>query len=119
MKDVLADFMIPAVPPSKNDQRRTHWNKRHAALGEWQWLVRAYAPPFKCPVGFPVEVELTFYTQRPRDPGNNHELLLDAMRGLLLEDDDREIVRWLHLASRPKRASPTGQPCTHVVIWRA
>jgi len=68
----------------------------------------------------PVEVEITFYTQRPRDPGNMHEFVLDGMvKAKAIPDDSRDVVRWLHLASRSCKEHPTGKPATRVRIWRA
>lgn len=73
-----------------------HWTQRKAEADRVHQLVRAYFDPDEAqPFTVPVDIDLyVFFANRPLDADNiPAKLYIDALKGLLLVDDDRRFVR--------------------------
>lgn len=94
-------LIVPFALPSMNEWMRWHWRKRHGFLGELRqgvyfslqkWInahVMTYGVcDWKMPRRVSVRVTHFFRTRRRRDLDNlTPKFLLDAMKGVLFEDD--------------------------------
>ena len=106
---------VPGVPPSVNHQyaltRRgpalTREAKRYAETVQWYAWEAAKRQGWRCtPKGRQVVVRLWYYwpDRRRRDAHNAHKVLLDAMQGVVYEDD-RDVLPQV-MAAEVDRANP-------------
>lgn len=65
------------------------------------------------PTAGPVVVRVTYHSPRPMDPDNGAKLVMDAIKGVLIDDDNAATVTELRLRSRK------GPRCTVVDVGRA
>lgn len=93
-------FEFPFVPQSVNKWSTRHWSKRSRAkrrlMMAMQSLMRVNGAKL---IHGPVEVSIKFVfpTNRRRDADNYVKWPLDALIGVVIEDDNSTIVKQLHL----------------------
>jgi len=94
-------FELPTVPPSANDERRTHWRTRHARTRDWKAVAVALIRSLHLERDpeRPCVVTLTFECRG--DPDNRAKHMLDSLvLAGLLHDDKWPWVYELRLRGR-------------------
>lgn len=110
----------PRVAQARTDELGQVTSKAHGytpketveAEREWQWVMRA-ARKVSEPVPAPVGVMAYFEVGGGRADGDNMvKLVLDAMNGTIVADDQQVVQLHVHVARRCAR------PATTLLVWR-
>lgn len=106
MKVVIPDER----PPSWNKfYSGMHWAERNEVRDDMRWLVRSCIHPddIVIPEGR-VDITITVYFRHhPQDPDNIcSKLMIDSIKGYLIEDDTREHIRTVATRSEIDKNNP-------------
>jgi len=96
-------FTIPTVPERLNVLLRLHWSRRGRERRRLREYVVLFAPT-RDPIDWPADVTLRFFTPTGRgDPDAFAKPLLDALQGVVLQDDS---PRWIRSLAQSVRRGP-------------
>ncbi len=95
MTEFVIDYPIQARDDGLNAiYSGVHWNERKRTANKWHTLVKIALGSRRTMYRKPVEIEMFFNTRMDVD---NHgflaKLIIDGMKGVLIEDDSKKYVR--------------------------
>jgi len=116
--DPITILVINEIHPSLNVWSRWHWTQVRRESERWHWFVRqarsavqSYAPYVR-----PVIVTVTyFFPTRARHDFDNYapKFILDGLKGVLIPDDNSEIIEELRIRFRYDKAHPRTEITLH------
>jgi Holliday junction resolvase RusA-like endonuclease len=101
-------YILPLIPPSLNQWTRKHWSASSKQRRQYMaWMILSLTEQNAVLVRGAVDVTIRFVwpDRRTRDADNRVKWILDAMRGIVIEDDCGRYVKALHLESAFERGA--------------